>query len=87
MADNPATTGQAPRPEENRKAATSVQPVESEAPSQTGGKGAEHRALDLNVAGKQAQRHPDTPAGQHATGSFTGPLGGGPSSGSSPGKG
>ena len=33
---------------------------------------AQKRALELNVEGRQGQRHPDTPAGQHATGSFTG---------------
>ena len=28
--------------------------------------------LEKNVTQRQAQPHPDTPAGQHATGSFTG---------------
>lgn len=28
--------------------------------------------LKKNVTERQGQRHPDTPAGQHATGSFTG---------------
>lgn len=30
----------------------------------------QRRVLGLNVDGGQAQQHPDTPAGQHATGSF-----------------
>ncbi|HEY0796375.1 MAG TPA: hypothetical protein VGD64_11395 [Acidisarcina sp.] len=50
-------------------AATSVQSAESQ--DTTGGRGSSQKhALKLNVEGQQGQRHPDTPAGQHATGSF-----------------
>lgn len=54
-----------------------VQPVETEDPRQVGGgRAQQHETLKHNVAGGaqggQGQRHPDTPAGQHATGSFTG---------------
>jgi hypothetical protein len=57
-----------------------VQTVEAEDPHLTGGsKSHQRRVLKLNVEGSagegsdgQSQRHPDTPAGQHATGSFTG---------------
>jgi hypothetical protein len=56
-------------------APTGVQPVEpaDEQPTPPG-KDHQRQALKLNVEGSagQAQRHPDTPAGQHATGSFTG---------------
>jgi hypothetical protein len=42
----------------------------------TPGSEAEHteqrRVLEMNVKGGQAHRHPDTPAGIHSTGSFTG---------------
>lgn len=31
----------------------------------------QQRHLHHNSGGKQAQQHPDAPAGQHATGSFT----------------
>jgi hypothetical protein len=65
---------------EHQPAPTSVQPIEP-APgsptepagaSLTGSKdAAQHQVLNLNVEGEQAQRHPDLPAGQHATGSFT----------------
>ncbi|HEX3661301.1 MAG TPA: hypothetical protein VHU89_07705 [Acidobacteriaceae bacterium] len=71
----------------NEKAAaqqpqTSVHPVEPEDPKATGTSQSQKRALDLNVGrqreadnaghpGHQAEEHPATPAGQHATGSFT----------------
>ena len=56
-----------------QEAPTGVQPVEP-ANSQPAGKDQQSHALKLNVEGSagQGQRHPDTPAGQHATGSFTG---------------
>ena len=63
------------QPDQNQKAATSVQPIESDSGPGGGSgdeKAAQTKALDLNVDGKQGQRHPGTPAGQHATGSFTG---------------
>lgn len=37
----------------------------------------QRRVLGLNVTGKQAQQPKETPAGQHATGSFTGSNRGG----------
>jgi hypothetical protein len=52
-----------------------VQTVEAEDPHLTGGsKSHQRHVLKLNVEGSagQGERHPDTPAGQHATGSFTG---------------
>jgi hypothetical protein len=56
------------------EAPTSVQPVipekEPEDAHLTGARRSlQRRMLGLNF--KQAQRHPDTPAGQHSTGSFT----------------
>ncbi len=51
----------------------SVQPVEAEDPKESAG---DHRlqkkVLNENVEGGVAQQHPESPAGQHATGSFTG---------------
>lgn len=69
-------------PSEHQPAPTSVQPTgpatgeASQPPADSkdtaGTKDSRQKdALELNVDGKQAQRHPDTPAGQHATGSFT----------------
>ena len=50
---------------------TSVHPVEPEDKRSTGTNRPEQReTLQQNVGGGQAQQHPDTPAGQHATGSF-----------------
>lgn len=57
------------------EAPTAVQPVEPEQTNLTGaGKTQQREHLQENVEGDegQAQRHPDLPAGQHATGSFTG---------------
>ncbi|GEM_PF-6349609 len=56
---------------------TSVQsasaPVEPEDAHLTGAsRSLQRRLLGLNIEGGQAQRHPDTPAGIHSTGSFTG---------------
>ena len=51
----------------------SVQPVEAEDPKQSGGHPhLQKRVLNENVEGGAAQQHPESPAGQHATGSFTG---------------
>jgi len=51
---------------------TSVHTVEPEDPKAIGSAHAPQRdILRHNVEGGQAQPHPDTPAGQHATGSFT----------------
>jgi hypothetical protein len=48
-------------------------PVEPEEAYLTGANRAEQQKwLEKNVTQGQAQQHPDTPAGQHATGSFTG---------------
>jgi hypothetical protein len=51
---------------------TSVQPIEPEDPRQTGSsKPAQRELLEQNVRDGQAREHPETVAGQHATGSFT----------------
>ena len=56
--------------------ATSVHPVEPEDARVTGtSRSLQRRVLGLNVDGGHGQRHPETPAGQHATGSFTGETG------------
>lgn len=50
----------------------SVQPVEPEDPRKTGSsKPAQREVLEKNVTEGQAKQHPETVAGQHATGSFT----------------
>lgn len=65
-----------------QKRQTSVHPVEPEDPRTTGTSDSQKQALDLNTGrqrevdnagqpGHQAEEHPSTPAGQHATGSFT----------------
>lgn len=52
---------------------TSVHPVEPEDARVTGtSRSLQRRVLGLNVEGNQGQPHPETTAGQHATGSFTG---------------
>jgi hypothetical protein len=52
---------------------TSVQPVEPEDAKQTGGDPhLQKRVLAENVEGGALEQHPESPAGQHATGSFTG---------------
>ena len=51
----------------------SVTPVEPEDAYLTGtSRSLQRRVLGLNVQGGQAQGHPEDPAAQHATGSFTG---------------
>jgi len=60
---------------------TSVHPIEPDDAKLTGTSQSQSRALGLNVDGReagregqpghQAEEHPSTPAGQHATGSFT----------------
>lgn len=62
--------------------ATSVHPVEppiepDDAKVTGTSPSLQRRVLGLNVEGGQAQEHPETPAGQHATGSFTGNKSGG----------
>ncbi|HZU10508.1 MAG TPA: hypothetical protein VFA02_11460 [Pseudacidobacterium sp.] len=48
-------------------------PVEPEDAYLTGAsRSLQRRLLGLNIENGQAQRHPDTPAGIHSTGSFTG---------------
>lgn len=65
-----------------RQPQTSVTPVEPEDPKVNGNSDAQKNALDLNVgrhqesggagtAGHQSERHLETSAGQHATGSYT----------------
>ncbi|MBT9330911.1 hypothetical protein [Paracidobacterium acidisoli] len=49
-----------------------MQPVPPDNAARSGDRHAEQREhLKRNVAEGQTQRHPETPAGQHATGSFT----------------
>jgi hypothetical protein len=51
---------------------TSVQPVEPADPRRTGSsKPAQREMLEQNVREGQAREHPETVAGQHATGPFT----------------
>lgn len=51
----------------------SVHPVEPEDAHVTGtSRSLQRRVLGLNVNDGQAKQHPQTPAGQHATGSFSG---------------
>lgn len=65
-----------------RQPQTSVHPVEPEDPRVSATSDSQKKALDLNVGrhqdadhaghpGHQAEEHPSTSAGQHATGSFT----------------
>jgi hypothetical protein len=50
----------------------SVQPVEPEDPQKTGSsEPARRQVLEKNVTEGKAKQHPETVAGQHATGSFT----------------
>jgi hypothetical protein len=50
----------------------SVQPVEPEDPQKAGSsKPAQRELLEKNVTEGKAKQHPETVAGQHATGSFT----------------
>lgn len=50
----------------------SVQSVEAEDPMQSGGHPhLQKRVLNENVEGGAGEQHPESPAGQHATGSFT----------------
>jgi hypothetical protein len=52
---------------------TSVQTVEAEDPKESAGdRHLQEKVLNENVEGGAAEQHPDSPAGQHATGSFTG---------------
>jgi hypothetical protein len=50
----------------------SVQPTETKHGQPAGKREAQHEVLEDNVETGQSERHPATPAGQHATGSFTG---------------
>ena len=57
---------------QNQEHPASVQHVEPEDPLQTGSsKPAQREVFKHNVQTGQAQEHPETVAGQHATGSFT----------------
>jgi hypothetical protein len=54
---------------------SSVQPVEAEDPKESAGnQHLQKKVLNENVEGGAAQQHPESPAGQHATGSFIGPT-------------
>lgn len=77
VGEKPAQRATDDRKEEHRankhEAPAGVQPVEPEDPSLTGGSGSSQRELlEHNVRRGHAQQHPESPAGQHATGSFTG---------------
>jgi hypothetical protein len=66
--------------EPTHQAPTQVQPVEPEDASRAGDRYEQQKEqLQKNVVHGQTQRHPETPAGQHATGSFTGATGAGAS--------
>lgn len=55
------------------EAPAGVQTVEPEDPSLTGGgHSSQKNLLEHNLRAGHAQQHPASPAGQHATGSFTG---------------
>ena len=55
------------------EAPAGVQTVEPEDPSLTGGgHSSQQDLLEENHRGGHTKQHPATPAGQHATGSFTG---------------
>lgn len=61
-----------------QQSSASVHPVEPEDARKTGtSRSVQRRVLGQNVEGEQAHEHPETPAGQHATGSFTGDKSGG----------
>lgn len=67
----PGTRSQEDKAQEHQ-ASPSVHPVEPEDAQLTGtSRSLQRRVLGLNVEEGQAQEHPETPAGQHATGSFT----------------
>lgn len=66
-------TGSHEEKAQERQASPSVHPVEPDDAQITGtSRSLQRRVLGLNVEDGQAQEHPETPAGQHATGSFTG---------------
>ncbi len=74
--DNPSSPHppHAPNAPEHKQASVqpSAPPVEPEDAYLTGtSRSLQRRVLGLNVDGHHAQQHPETPAGQHATGSFT----------------
>ena len=55
------------------EAPAGVQTVEPADPALTGGgHSSQQELLEHNVRGGHTKQHPATPAGQHATGSFTG---------------
>jgi hypothetical protein len=56
----------------SQKPETSVHPAEPEDPKTAGAGREQRRVLGLNVGvSGHGQQHPETTAGQHATGSFT----------------
>jgi hypothetical protein len=67
---------QEPESAPTHKSAPSVQPVEPPTEPHHGQAAndphrSRHLVLRLNTEGHQGEQHPETPAGQHATGSFT----------------
>jgi hypothetical protein len=71
---SPAKSGKIKQetPSNKQEHPASVQPLEPENPRETGSsKSMQRDLLERNVRGGQAREHPETVAGQHATGSFT----------------
>lgn len=62
-----------PSPKSQSEPPTSVHhtPPSSESGDHTAKQPSQAQTLRHNTEGGQAEPHPDTPAGQHATGSFT----------------
>ncbi|HEX3471391.1 MAG TPA: hypothetical protein VHT28_09420 [Silvibacterium sp.] len=59
------------KPADSRSAPLSVQPQEPADAYLTGGsRSLQRRLLGLNIEGGAAKKHPASPPGQHATGSF-----------------
>jgi hypothetical protein len=60
------------QPASTQKPETSVHHQEPEDPKLAGTSQSQRGVLGQNADAGQNQQHPETPAGQHATGSFTG---------------
>ncbi|MGC2300575.1 MAG: hypothetical protein WA476_17335 [Acidobacteriaceae bacterium] len=74
-AGSPTTPSTNSRAQEEKasaqQAATSVHAIEPEDPKLTG-RSQQREVLIQGTEGGHAEAHPESPAGQHATGSFTG---------------
>ena len=77
-AGSPTTPSDNSRAQEERASAqqpaTSVHTIEPEDPK-LAGRSQQHQVLRHNTEGGDTQAHPESPAGQHAAGSFTGETG------------